>query len=130
MSLALIARCSFRNLASPPTRSLSSSETIKLDVSHGVSGDNEYRHRNNGVCANNEVFGGVLPPEAFFFFTARFNDMTEKKTGSKPTSAAANRKTAPAGSKAAPPRKRIRKTPEVLTESEIEQMAYALWESR
>ena len=56
--------------------------------------------------------------------------MTEKKTGSQPTPGKANRKTAPAGSKGAPPRKRIRKAVAVLSESEVRQKAYALWESR
>jgi len=92
--------------------------------------DNQYRHRNNGVCADNEVFGWILPPEASFFFTWRLKDMTEKKTVSKPKEGAAKRKTAPKGLKAAPPRKRIPKAVNVVSESEIEHKAYALWESR
>ena len=57
----------------------------------------------------------------------------EKKAVSKsakPAKVAAKRKTLPAASKAAPPRTRARSIKHVLSEDELRQMAYSLWESR
>jgi hypothetical protein len=51
----------------------------------------------------------------------------QKKAVSKVT---AKRKTIPAMSKAAPPRTRARSVTRVLTENEVQQKAYSLWESR
>jgi hypothetical protein len=100
-----------------------------------ISYDNENRHRNNGVCANNEVFGRAVPPKTFFFFTARLKDMTEKQTkegskSAKPAKVASRTKTAPAVSKAATPRPRTRSIAKAVSENEVQQKAYSLWESR
>jgi hypothetical protein len=84
--------------------------------------DNEGRHRNKGVCADNEVFDGSFPSETFFISTARFEDMTQKNIDSIPKKSAAKKKTAS-------PRKRATKSAAVQPES-VEQKAYELWESR
>jgi hypothetical protein len=106
---------------------------VRIQIFVSVEGfllDNEKRHRDNGVCADNEVFGWNFPPGAFFFFTARFEDMTKKITDSKPANGAAKRKTAKAVSKPASPRTRTRKKEIVPPDEEIEMTAYFLWESR
>jgi hypothetical protein len=48
----------------------------------------------------------------------------------KPAKVTAKRKTVPAMSKAAPPRTRPRSVTKVLSENEVQQRAYFLWESR
>jgi DUF2934 family protein len=100
-----------------------------------ISYDNEIHHRNNGVCANNEVFGGAVPPKAFFFFTERLKDMTQKQKkavskSAKPTKIPARGKGSPAVMKAAPARIRPAKIPQTLSENEVRQRAYSLWEGR
>jgi hypothetical protein len=92
--------------------------------------DNKDRHRNNDVCADNEVFGGIVPLEAFFLFTEDLKAMKPKKTESEPAKAPAKRKPVTTGTKAAPPRSRARKKVVAPTEEGIREMAYALWESR
>ena len=61
--------------------------------------------------------------------------MTEKQTkevskSAKPAKAASRTKTAPAVSKAATPRPRTRSIAKAVSENEVQQKAYSLWESR
>jgi hypothetical protein len=68
-------------------------------------------------------FSAGHPAEDLFLFSARFKDMQkQKKAASKPTKA----------TKAAPPRARSRTKAkvEVVSDNDVRQKAYSLWESR